>query len=165
MYGMPAKGFVAFALCWLGMIGGAIGADLLPAESRVVAASNAPAPSQLSFTITVPQGTTAEDLVVTLTDLQLPAAVATASVAVTQNDGLVGSASLAAPATTATAPIPAASGMYTMYVFGTPGATTSIGTFTACVAPKSNPSNCIQSASFSGNITAQSSANDPTVSP
>jgi hypothetical protein len=32
------------------------------------------------------------------------------------------------------------------------------------VAPKADPSNCIQNASVSGNITVQSSANDPTVS-
>jgi hypothetical protein len=45
-----------------------------------------------------------------------------------------------------------------------PNAGYSVGTFTACVAPKANPSNCIQSASLAGNITAQSTANDPTVS-
>ncbi|MGO9993464.1 MAG: hypothetical protein ACLPTF_13240 [Steroidobacteraceae bacterium] len=159
MFQMPAKGLVAFAICCFGLIGAAQATDLLPAETRVVAASSAPAPSQLSFTIA-----TAEDLVVTLTDLQLPAALASASIAITQNDGLVGSATLATPASTATISLPGATGNYTMYVFGTPGASFSVGTFTACVAPKANPSNCIQSASFSGNITAQSAAQDPTVS-
>ena len=128
-------------------------------ETQLVAASNAAAPTQLSFTITA-----AEDLVVTLTDLQIPAELASAGVVVTQAAAVVGSGQLTAPATNASVSLPAASGAYTLYVFGVPNTSYSVGSFSVCVAPKASPANCIQDASLSGLITAQNSAKDPTVS-
>jgi hypothetical protein len=131
----------------------------LPPETRIVAASGAPAPTQQTFTIA-----SAQDLVVTLTDLQVPDPVLGASVVVTQGAATVATASLAPPATTATLNLPGAVGTYTLYVFGTPNASVSVGTFTVCVAPQSSPSSCIQDASLAGNITAPSAAADPTIS-
>jgi hypothetical protein len=165
MIQLPPKGIVALAALLCACLGTAHAADPLPATTQIAAAATAPAPTQLTFTVgsngDIP---TAEDLVVTLTDLQVPSALASAGVAVTLNGALVASALLAPPATTASAPIPAAAGQYTLYVFGVPNAGFSVGSFTACIAPKATPSNCIQSASVDGLITAQSTANDPTIS-
>jgi hypothetical protein len=108
--------------------------------------------------------------------LQIPAELTSAGVVVTQAGAIVGSGQLTAPATNASVSLPAASGVYTLTVFGAPGASFSVGSYSLCVAPKASPSNCItQSAagaaqgangspSFSGLITAQNSAKDPTVS-
>ncbi|HEY2145636.1 MAG TPA: hypothetical protein VGH12_06160 [Steroidobacteraceae bacterium] len=156
---LPAKGIVAFAWSCCALLGVAHAADPLPAETRLVAAAGAAAPTQLAFNIPA-----AQDLIVTLTDLQIPGSLASADIVITQGAAIAGMAQLAAPATTATFPLPAANGDYTLYVFGVPNAAFSVGTFTACVAPQASPANCIQSASLSGNITAQSTANDPTVS-
>ncbi len=156
---MPTKGFVAFAIFFLAWLGVAHAADPLPAETRLVAAAGAAAPTQMPFTVSMTQ-----DLVVTLTDLQVPGALLSAGVVVTQGSAIAGMAQLAAPATSATFPLPAANGDYTLYVFGVPSASFSVGTFTVCVAPQASPSNCIQSASLSGNITAPSTASDPTIS-
>jgi hypothetical protein len=133
--------------------------DPLPAETRLVALSTAPAATEEDFTIAASQ-----DLVVTLTDLQVPAALSTATVVVTQGGSMVGNATLAAPAASATLSIAGAVGPYTLRVFGAPNGSFSVGTFTVCVAPKASASNCIQSASIAGNISAPSSAADPTVS-
>jgi hypothetical protein len=166
MIQLPAKGLAALLMCCA--TGGAYAAGTSPAaaplvapgtETQLVATSTAAPPTQQSFTIA-----TAEDLVVTLTDLQIPAALVSAGVVVTQAGAVAGSAQLAAPATTATVALPSASGDYTIYVFGVPSTTTNVGTFTACVAPKATPANCIQSASLNGIITVQSSAQSPTVS-
>src|SRR5271156_2326987 len=157
---MPTKGFRALAIFCFAILGAAAhAADPLPAETRLVAGANAAAPTQLAFTIAATQ-----DLVVTLTDLQVPGALLSAGVVVTQGSAIAGMAQLAAPATSANFPLPAANGNYTLYVFGVPSANFSVGTFTVCVAPQASPSNCIQSASLSGNITAQSTASDPTIS-
>src|SRR5580704_13263662 len=158
MIQMPAKGFVAFAICYC-VLGVAHAADPLPAETRLVSASGAATTTQLSFNIPA-----AQDLTVTFTDLQIPAALVSAGVVIAQGAAIAGSAQLAAPATSATVSLPAAAGDYSLFVFGQPNAGFSVGTFTVCVAPKASPSNCIQSASLAGNITAQSTANDPTVS-
>jgi hypothetical protein len=131
----------------------------LPPTTRLVALATAPAPTESSFSISA-----AQDLTVTLTDLQVPAALSTATVVVTQGGTLVGDATLTPPATTAAVSVPGAMGQYTLRVFGAPNASESVGTFTVCVAPKANPSNCIQSASLAGNISASSSAANPTVS-
>ncbi len=130
-------------------------------ETQMVGASTAAAPIQQTFTIT-----TAEDLVVTLTDLQIPAELVSAGVVVTQAGAIVGGGSgqFSAPATNASVSLPAASGVYTLYVFGVPNANYSVGSFSVCVAPKTAPSNCIQSASLSGLLTAPDSTKDPTVS-
>jgi hypothetical protein len=148
---------LAIFICLTGNLAHA--ANPLPAESRLVSASGAPAPTQLAFTIA-----SAEDLQVTLTDLKIPAALLSAEVVVTQGDAVVGEAVLASPATTATFSITGAVGAYTLWVFGHPGASDSVGTFTACVAPKSSPSACISSASLAGNITEDSAAANPALS-
>ena len=131
----------------------------LPPETRLVAASGAPAPTEETFTIS-----TTEDLVATFTDLQTPAALTSASVVVTQGASIVGMAMLAPPATTATVSLPGAVGVYTLRVIGTPSTTFNVGTFTVCVAPKGTPTACIQDASIAGNITVQSAPANPTVS-
>lgn len=131
----------------------------IPPESRLVAATGAATTTSQAFTVA-----SAEDLVVTLTDLKVPAPLASATVAVTQGDALVGSATFATPATSTALSIPQAAGAYTLWVFGTPNASFSVGTFTVCVAPKASPSACIQSDSLAGNISAASSASNPTVS-
>ncbi len=170
---MPAMKRAALGLC-CAVIGIAHAQVPLPAGTQLVAASTAATtnpPQPVTFTISP-----AEDLVVTLTDLQIPAELASAAVVVTQAGAIVGSGQLTAPATNASVSLPAASGVYTLYVFGSPGASFSVGTFTLCVALKASPSNCIlqsstgaasgadQSPSFSGTITAQNSSKDPTVS-
>jgi hypothetical protein len=134
-------------------------ADPLPPETQLVGVSGAAAPTEESFTIAA-----AQDLVVTFTDLQTPAALNGASVVVTQGTSIVGMATLAPPATVATVSLPGATGLYTLRVIGTPNSTFNVGTFTACVAPKATPAACIQNASISGNITVQSAPLDPTVS-
>ena len=128
-------------------------------RTQIIAASDAAPPTQESFSIA-----TAEDLVVTLTDLQTPKALSSAGVAVTQAGAVVASTQLASPATSATASIPGAVGDYTLYVFGVPDTAFSVGTFSVCVAPKTAPLSCIQSALLNGFITVQSTAKDPTVS-
>lgn len=156
----PVKVLTALSLCCA--LFGVVSAAGLTApltETQIVAATGAPAPTQQAFTIS-----TAEDLVVTLTDLQIPAELASAGVVVTQNGAVVASTQLTSPATVATATMTAASGDYTIYVFGVPGTGFSVGSFTACVAPKTATSNCIASASFPGLISAQSSTSSATVS-
>src|ERR1700680_2979941 len=127
---VPAKGVVAFALSCCALLGVAHAADPIPAETRLVAAPNAAAPTQLSFNIPA-----AQDLIVTLTDLQIPAALVSANLVITQGAAIAGKAQLAAPATSASVALPAANGDYTLYVFGVPNPGFSVGTFTACVAP------------------------------
>ncbi len=148
-----------------GVDGFAQAADPLPAETRLVAVSGAPAASEVTFTIA-----SSEDLIVTLTDRQVPAALSTASVVVTQGGAIVGSkppgsgtATLIPPATAATLTIPAAVGQYTLRVIGAPNASYSVGTFTVCVAPASTPSACITDASLAGTISASGTPSDPTL--
>jgi hypothetical protein len=131
---------------------------LLP-ETHMVTLTGAAAPTEKQFTVA-----TAQDLVVTFTDLQTPAALSGASVVVTQGASIVGMTTVAPPATTATVSLPGAVGLYTLRVIGTPSTTFNVGTFNVCVAPKSTPAACIQNASISGNITVQSTPADPTVS-
>jgi hypothetical protein len=131
----------------------------LPPETRLVGITGAPAATEDDFSIAP-----AQDLVVTLTDLQVPAALSSATVVITQAGSMVGNATLAPPATTATVAVPGANGQYVLRVFGLPNAAYSVGTFTVCVAPKANPSSCIQSASIAGNISVPSAAGNPTVS-
>jgi hypothetical protein len=131
----------------------------LPAETRLVSSSGAPAATEHDFSID-----TAQDLTITLTDLQVPAALSSASVVLTQGGAIVGSATLAPPAATATMNVSGAVGQYELRVFGAPNSAYSFGTFTVCAAPQTSPSNCIQNASIAGNISAASAASDPTVS-
>jgi hypothetical protein len=139
--------------------------DLLPPTTQLVTASGAAAATQETFTIaSVASGSTQPDLIVTFTDFQTPAALSTASVVVTQGASIVGTTTLAAPATTATVALPAAAGQYELRVIGTPNAAAGVGTFSVCVAPKVTPAACISDASLAGNITVQSAAANPTVS-
>ena len=108
-------------------------------------------PSQFSFT-----AATAQALTVTLTDFQVPAAFTSLQVAVTVGNTLVGSVSVNPSTHTATLPVPAAAGNYTLNVIGTPAivapSTQGFGSFGVCVAPASNATSCIAADSFSGNI-------------
>jgi hypothetical protein len=131
----------------------------LPPESVLVAASGAPTPTQENFSIA-----TAQDLVVTFTDLQVPGAFTSANVVVTQGAGVVGTVALAPPATTASLSLPGAVGAYTLSVIGVPDATFNVGTFTVCVAPKANPTACIADASLTGNVAVQTNPAAPTIS-
>jgi hypothetical protein len=156
-----AKRLAALVLPCCALLGIAHATNPLPPETRLVLASNAPTATEPMAPFTI---SPAEDLIVTLTDLKIPAALTSAGVVVTQAGAIAGSAQFTAPAASATVSLPAASGVYNLYVFGVPGANDSVGTFTVCVAPKTSPSSCIQSASLSGNISAPSEAKDPTIS-
>jgi hypothetical protein len=161
MIQLPAKGLSALFMACCAVAGVARAADPLPAETRFVAASAAAPPTTQTFNIA-----TATDLVVTLHDQNFPIALASGGVVVTQGGKVAGSATFAAPAPgtpgpNAVASISGAIGAYTLYVFGVPG-TGGVGTFSACVAPKASPSNCIQSASLAGTITLPTATN-PTV--
>ena len=139
--------------------------DPLPPSTQLVSVSGAAAATQETFTVaSVASGSTQPDLVVTFTDFQIPAALSSASVVVTQGASIVGTTTLAAPATTATVALPAAVGQYELRVIGTPNAASGVGTFTVCVAPKATPTACIADASLAGNITLQSAPATPTVS-
>ena len=98
MIHLPGKGLAACLMCCaLANAGFAQETtNVLPAETQLVATGRRAARQQ-SFTIATP-----EDLVVTLTDLQLPAALQAAGVVITQAGAIAGSAQLASPATTAT---------------------------------------------------------------
>ena len=100
----------------------------------------------------------------TLTDLQIPAELVSAGVVVTQAGAIVGSGQLAAPATNASISLPAASGPLYPVCLRRAERDLQFGSFSACVAPKASPSNCIQGASVSGLLSAPDSAKDPTVS-
>jgi hypothetical protein len=151
---------LAAALFFLVPDGRAQAIDPLPAETRLVGVSGAPSTTMENFTIAAP----AQNLVITLTDLQTPAALSSATVVVTQGGAIVGEAIMTSPATSASFSITGAVGQYTLYVFGAPNASYSVGTFTVCVAPSTSTSNCIQNASISGNISAAAATADPTVS-
>ena len=130
---IPAIRRAALGIC-CAMLGIAHAADPLPAETQLVAASTAgtTSPTQpVTFTINP-----AEDLVVTLTDLEIPAELTSAGVVVTQAGAIVGSGQLAAPATNASVSMPAVSGIYTLYVFGVPGAVLQCGHVTPCASPR-----------------------------
>ena len=157
--GLPARLMVAVALLAPPFAARAQTVDPLPPETRLVSASGAAAATEDDFTIA-----SAQDLIVTLTDSQVPAELSTATVVVTQAGTLVGSATLAPPATTASVKISGAVGQYVLRVIGAPNASYSFGTFTVCVAPQSSPANCLQNASIAGNITTPSAASDPTIS-
>jgi hypothetical protein len=121
-------------------------ADVLFDQTNLVGAPGVAAPVQYSFT-----ESTAEALVVTLTDDQAPAAFTSLQVAVTLGDVLVGSGTVDATHAAAVK-VPAAAGTYTVHIIGTPDATQGIGLFGVCVAAASAPSTCIASSSYSGNI-------------
>jgi hypothetical protein len=152
------RGVLAAALC-MPLWAHAQSTDLVPPTTNLVAVAGAPAPTQESFTIA-----TAQDLTVTLKDFQVPAPLTTATVLVTQGSALVGTATMSAPASSATLALPGAIGAYTLRVIGTPNSVSGVGTFNVCVAPTATPSACIQNASIAGNITEQATTANPTVS-
>jgi hypothetical protein len=132
---------------------GAAGDVLVDQATMIGAASVAP-PSEYTFT-----ESTAQALTVTLTDLQTPAAFTSLQIAVTLGTTLVGSATLASGAQTATLSLPAATGTYTVNVIGAPDSTQGLGEFGVCIAPASGPANaCIAADSYSGNIQTPASA-------
>jgi hypothetical protein len=122
-------------------------ADVLFDQTNLVGVASVAAPVQYSFT-----ESTAQALVLTLTDEQAPAAFSSLQVAVTLGDALVGSGTVSATTHTATVQIPAAVGTYSVHVIGTPNAAQGIGLFGVCVAAATSPSSCIANFSYSGNI-------------
>jgi hypothetical protein len=150
---MASRAFWA-ALLTLSLRALAFAATPLAPETALVGVSGTAPPTTETFTIS-----SAEDVTVTLTDLQAPAALTAASVVLSQGGAIAGSASLAPPAATASFTVAGASGQYTLYVFGVPGTPLNLGTFTVCVAPKTNPAQCIPSASLSGSIALPSTPN------
>src|SRR5580658_4568565 len=99
-------------------------ADVLFDQTNLVGVASVAAPVQYSFT-----ESTAQALVLTLTDEQAPAAFSSLQVAVTLGDALVGSGTVTATTHTATVQIPAAVGTYSVHVIGTPNAAQGIGLF------------------------------------
>jgi hypothetical protein len=126
-------------------------ANVLVDQVNLVGLPTVAQPSQFFFT-----AATAQALTVTLTDFQVPAAFTSLQVAVTVGNTLVGAASVNPSTHTATLPVPAAAGNYTLNVIGTPAivapSTQGSGSFGVCVAPASNATSCIAADSFSGNI-------------
>ena len=108
------RGLLAAGLC-LPLWAQAQATDPVPPTTNLVAVSGAPAPTEETFTIA-----TAQDLTVTFTDFKMPAPLATATVVVTQGSALVGTATMSAPASSATLALPGAVGAYTLRVIGTP---------------------------------------------
>ncbi len=129
-------------------------ADTLLDQTSIIAAPGVAAPSEFSFTTS-----TAQALVVTLTDDQEPAAFQNLQIAVTLGDTLVGMASVdgATGLTSATVSLPAATGNYEVHVIGTP-ANAGIGSFSVCTAPLATPTACIAADSYSDSIQAPSTA-------
>ncbi|MEJ0005154.1 MAG: hypothetical protein WDM77_01865 [Steroidobacteraceae bacterium] len=141
-------------------------ADPLSPTTSLVASAGAAAPTQSSFTITTP-----EDLVITLEDLQNPHALTSLSVAITQGGQLTAGYTLSSETPTAT--LKAASGTYTVSVFGVPDATAGAGSFSLCIAPSNSPTSCLlpgaptvggDVASFAGTISAQNASQNSTLS-
>jgi hypothetical protein len=126
-------------------------ANVLLDQVNLVGLPTVAQPSQFSFT-----AATAQALTVTLTDFQVPAAFTSLQVAVTVGNTLVGSVSVIPGTHTATLPVTAAAGHYTLNVVGLPAivapSTQGSGSFGVCVAPASNATSCIAADSFSGNI-------------
>jgi hypothetical protein len=155
----PLMKFLAAAIALAPSLLQAQQANVLLDQVNLVGLPIVAQPSQFSFT-----AATAQALTVTLTDFQVPAAFTSLQVAVTVGNTLVGSASVNPSTHTATLPVPAAAGNYTLNVIGTPAivapSTQGSGSFGVCVAPASNATSCIAADSFSGNI--QTPATTPT---
>ncbi len=159
----------ALLLWLLGTGAGFAQQAVLATQARPVALPTAatPAQSPQPFSVSGPQ-----DLVVTVTDLQFPSALKSATAAVVQGGTVVASATLAPPSgasgstpppAVATLSLPQANGSYSIIVFGVPDPSTGAGSFTACVAPSASPTSCITADSFSGNLAVPPTL-DPTVS-
>jgi hypothetical protein len=126
-------------------------------QTAVVAATGTAPAYDFSFT-----ATTAQALVVTLTDAGLPAAFQSLQIAVTLGDTLVGTASVdgSTGKTSATVAVPAATGRYQIHVVGTPTNSSygAYGSFSVCTAPAAAPTACITADSTSSTINAPSTA-------
>jgi len=156
MYRGLAKIGVAVAVFAGGFVGLAQGQVLLDETNLVSVPSVAPA-SEFTFT-----ATSAQPLVVTLKDIQAPAAFQSLQIAVTLGDTLVGTASVDATtgATSASVNLPAATGTYKFHVVGTPTSAGigSFGSFSVCTALQATPTSCIAGDSYSDNIHTPSAA-------
>ncbi len=142
--------FPRLALC-LTLFAGVVHAQVLLDQTSEIGAASVAPPVEFAFT---EAGTQA--LTVTLTDDQLPAPLPSLQLAVTLDDAVVGTASLAQGATSATVNIPAAAGSYGLHVIGTPTGSLGLGSFSVCVTPQGSPPTCSAAGShaFSGNIQA-----------
>jgi hypothetical protein len=137
-------------------------ADVLVDQSNIVGSPTAAAPSQYSFTATA-----TEALTLTLTDFQAPAAFSSLQIAVTQNDALVGMATVDSSHTATMAIAAVAGNVYLLNVIGTPDATQGFGSFGACVTRNSDPTprSCVAAYSFSGNLETPATPSANGVSP
>jgi hypothetical protein len=148
--------FLKIACVSAGFAGVVHGQALLD-QTSIVAATGVAAASEFSFT-----ATTAEALVVTLKDVQTPAAFQSLQIAVTLGDTLVGQASVdgTTGVTSASISLPAATGNYKFHVIGTPtnSGFGSFGSFSVCTAPVANPAACITADSYSDNIQTPAAA-------
>ena len=146
----------ALLMCW-----GSARADVLIDDTNLVGLPTVAAPSQFSFTATA-----TEALTVTLTDFQTPAAFSNLQIAVTQDDTLVGSATVDS-SHSATVAVAATSGsVYVLYVIGTPAATQGFGSFGACVTRDADPTprSCVAAYSFSSNLETPATPNNTGIS-
>jgi hypothetical protein len=140
---------------------GVANADVLIDDTSIVGLPTAAAPSQYSFTATA-----TEALTVTITDFQTPAAFSSLQIAVTQDDTLVGTATVDS-SHAATVAIAATSGsVYALYVIGTPDTTQGFGAFGACVTRNADPTprTCVAAYSYSGNIQTPSTPSSTGIS-
>jgi hypothetical protein len=139
----------ALAVVYLLCAGVAARADVILDETDLVAAPGSAQGSEFSFT-----ATTAQALVVTLTDDLEPAAFQSLQIAVTLGDALVGSGTVDPTTHVATVAVPAATGIYEFHVIGTPTnlGFGSFGSFSVCTAPQATPTACIAADSYSDNI-------------
>ncbi|HTV95889.1 MAG TPA: hypothetical protein VME42_07785 [Steroidobacteraceae bacterium] len=138
----------SLCMAWLAALAAAAArADVLFDQTNLVGVAGVAAPVQYSFT-----ESSAQALVLTLTDEQEPAAFSSLQVAVTLGDALVGSGTVDASTHTATVSIPSGDGTYTVHVIGTPDVAQGIGLFGVCIAASASPSSCIANYSYSGTI-------------
>jgi hypothetical protein len=135
--------------CAAGMLAGAVHADVLLDEAKLIGLSTVALPSEHAFTATA-----AEALTLTVTDIQAPAPFVSLQIGVTLGDTLVGTILVDPASHTATLAIPAAAGNYVVRVIGVPDATSGIGSFGACVTRDADPAprTCVAAYSFSGDI-------------
>jgi len=141
---LVAAAVAALSMCW-----GGARADVLIDDTNLVGLPTVAAPSQFSFTATA-----TEALTVTLTDFQTPAAFSNLQIAVTQDDTLVGSATVDSSHSATVAIAATAGSVYVLYVIGTPAANQGFGSFGACVTRDADPTprSCVPAYSFSSNL-------------
>lgn len=136
-------------------------ADVLIDSTNLVGLPTVAAPSQFSFTATA-----TEALTVTLTDFQTPAAFTNLQIAVSQDDTLVGSATVDSSHSATVAISATAGSAYVLYVIGTPASTQGFGSFGACVTRNADPTprSCVPAYSFSSNLETPSAPSNTGIS-